>query len=303
MTIRPHLGTGWRFNKFNSSWSQPGGWADCDPRVKMSTIVAPNGQSYNMTYRITLDPYLVSRWIQNNGVNNYGLLIRARKSTGSSITLLSSVCSVMANRPALRISYSTTKPQPISSYPVNYTYLPKTIWVNGTGGSDYYGIGTAQYPFASPAKALFVVSPGDTIFLTTGVYAGGLTINVNNVTLQSAPNNWAVISSPLSDLISSGNVIIVRPGIHFGVIRNLEICGGYYYGIMLWSLWGSYGQYEDIMRAEASGDYLIEGVRIHDTGSSGIKMTMKVANVTIRDSEIYHAGNIYMLSFVCIIHY
>ena len=243
-----------------------------------------------MTYKITLDPFLVSRWLQNNGLNNNGLLIRARKSTGSSISLLSSICTVMANRPALRISYSTTTSQPISNYPVNYTYTPKTLWVNGTGGSDYYGIGTAQYPYASPTKALFVVAPGDAIFLTTGVYSGGLTINVNNVTLQSAPNNWAVISSPLSDPITSGNVIIVRPGIRFGVIRNLEICGGYYYGIMLWSLWGSYGQYQDILKAEASGDYLIEGVRIHDTGSSGIKMTMKVANVVIRDSEIYRAG-------------
>ena len=256
----------------------------------MSTKVTPNGQSYNMTYTITLDPYLVSRWLQNSGLYNYGLLIRARKTSGWSINVLSSICTVMANRPALRILYSTTKSQPIISYPVNYTYTPRIIWVNGSGGSDYYGIGTARYPYASPAKALFVVAPGDSIFLTNGIYAGGLTINVNNVTLQSAPNNWAVISSPLSDPITSNNVIIVRPGIRYGVIRNLEICGGYYYGIMLWSLWGSYGQYQDIMRAEASGNYLIEGVRIHDTGSSAIKMTMKVSNIIIRDSEIYHAG-------------
>ena len=37
-------------------------------------------------------------------------------------------------------------------------------------------------------------------------------------------------------------------------------------------------------------NWLLEGLRVHHTGSSGIKMTMMTRNVTIRNCEIYSAG-------------
>lgn len=44
--------------------------------------------------------------------------------------------------------------------------------------------------------------------------------------------------------------------------------------------------------ALASGPrhWLLEGLRIHDTGSSGVKLVMKSANNTFKDCEVYGTG-------------
>lgn len=66
--------------------------------------------------------------------------------------------------------------------------------------------------------------------------------------------------------------------------------GGFYYGVMFFTDW-QFGSLADApFKAVGINNWLFEGLRIHHTGSSGIKMTMATRNVTIRDCEVYSAG-------------
>lgn len=63
---------------------------------------------------------------------------------------------------------------------------------------------------------------------------------------------------------------------------------------MFWTEWGNYATVADNVNiAKAASNFLIENVRIHHTGSSCVKMVMKVRNVTFRNSEIHNCGERY----------
>lgn len=52
-----------------------------------------------------------------------------------------------------------------------------------------------------------------------------------NITLRSAPGgHWAVLAAPRNDPVNAGVVVDIRPTAHGGVLRDLEITGGFYYG-------------------------------------------------------------------------
>lgn len=109
---------------------------------------------------------------------------------------------------------------------------------------------------------------------------GSVSIDRPGITLQSAPGEWAVVASP-TNVPNRANVIQIRPGGNYGTIRDVEIVGGFQYGIMFWT-WQT-----------APSHWLIENVVVHDTGSSNIKLGPQyggVQNVTIRKSEFYNAG-------------
>lgn len=55
--------------------------------------------------------------------------------------------------------------------------------------------------------------------------AGAVSFSRSRVTMQSAPGHWAVLSSPINDPIGSVNVISIRFGSDYGVLRNLEVTG------------------------------------------------------------------------------
>ena len=49
-SLHRYLGTGWAFNQYNTvcanseHWTQPGGWADCDPRPAVITFSQVSGE-------------------------------------------------------------------------------------------------------------------------------------------------------------------------------------------------------------------------------------------------------------------
>ena len=287
--------TGWRYNRYDTSiqaptqWTKPGAWADCDPR-SLSTFTVPSASKYgNVTRTIPIDPSLVNEWIESNGATNYGVLVRVIGSGGA--TLMGHSTPRIDQRPALRVRLSTSPPPPITT-PTVFTDTPRVIWVDSSTGNDISGTGQAEYPYASARKGVFEAYPNDVIQFRSGVYDGGLSVERPFITIQSAPGHWAVIAAPLNDPISTVNVFTIRPEAHYGVIRNLEITGGYYYGIMFFSYWENYASKSDRIRlAAAPGDYLLENLRIHHTGSSCVKLTMKTSNVTIRNSELFKCGD------------
>ena len=60
---------------------------------------------------------------------------------------------------------------------------------------------------------------------------------------------------------------------------------------MFWSDWDNYPTVADnVAFADAASHCIVENVRVHDTGSSAIKMVMKVNNITFQNCEIFNAG-------------
>ena len=294
--LNRYRGTGWRFRELNSSgvsvpWTTPGGWADCDMRTFSMANIPSIG---NVVRSLTLDPGLVSQWVNGPDSQNYGLLLRA--SGSASFTVSSSGASTIYKRPALEIVYSLdpNPSNPPEVYPITYSNSARTIWVDFTAGSDLTGNGDSSYPVKSLQRALSDAMNGDTIYLLNGTYPGPITVTQSGLTIQSAPGHWASISSPLNDPVESNNVIEFRDTVQSGVLRNLDISGGYYYGIMFWTQWEDYpSEAENVYLAAAASNILVENVRFHHTGSSCVKMVMKVSNITFRNCEFSHCGERY----------
>ncbi|GLI68052.1 hypothetical protein VaNZ11_012347 [Volvox africanus] len=286
--------TGWRFSRWNGSvsipWTQPGAWADCSPDVNISFVLPVNGAYGYASQTIALDPAKVASWRANNGAANYGLLFRAVNGTVSFITGQWQGDNPALHRPALTVTYSTGRNQPSTKYPVRLTTIPRTWWVDPSG-SDDINSGHPDSPFRSPAKAVFEAWPGDYIYLRNGTHPGGFSITRPRITLRSAPGHWATISLPMADPQNAVNVITLRPGADYGVLSDLEITGGFFYGLMFFTTWENFGTMaERVAKGAAPSHWLVQNVRIHDTGSSGIKLTMKATNNTFANCEVYNTG-------------
>lgn len=162
------------------------------------------------------------------------------------------------------------------------------IFVANSG--DDWADGTADHPFQTIRRALDAAAPGDTITLRNGVYEGGITIDVNDLTIRSAPGEWAVIESPLTyqDDGHANSVLRYNYDVVGGRLENLEIVGGYYYGVMFWDWWDPTWE-AGTTHVGASG-ITLDGVKVHDTGVDAIKLTPGANDITIINSEIYASG-------------
>lgn len=162
------------------------------------------------------------------------------------------------------------------------------LYVANSG--DDWATGSVDAPFQTIRRALDAAQPGDTITLRNGVYEGGINIDVNNLTIRSMPGEWAVIESPLTYLEDgrSNSVIRYNFDITAGKLENLEITGGYYYGVMMWDWWDS--DFSAGSTHVGASGITLDGVKVHDTGVDAVKITPGADNITILNSEIYNAG-------------
>ena len=156
---------------------------------------------------------------------------------------------------------------------------------------DDWGTGAVGDPFKTVRRALDAAEAGDTITLRNGVYDGGFQIDIDNLTLRSMPGEWAVIESPLTQLTDGRQNSVIRYSfdVEGGRLENLEITGGYYYGVMFWNWWDFPSFGPESMHIGASG-VTLDGVKVHDTGVDGIKITPGANDITIINSEIYNTG-------------
>ncbi len=156
-------------------------------------------------------------------------------------------------------------------------------------GNDW-AAGDLDHPFLTIRRALDAAEAGDTITLRNGVYEGGVNVDIDNLTIRSKPGEWAVIESPLTMQTDghANSVIRYSFDVHGGKLENLEIAGGYYYGVMFWDWWDSDFQ-AGSTHIGASG-ITLDGVKIHDTGVDAVKITPGANDITIINSEIYNTG-------------
>ncbi len=166
---------------------------------------------------------------------------------------------------------------------------PPTEYFVATNGDDW-NTGNLQTPFKTIRRALDAAHPGDTITLRNGVYEGGIHIDIDNLTIRSMPGEWAVIESPIAELSDGRNNSVIRYDydVQGGKLENLEVTGGYWYGIMFWDWWDSNFE-TDSVHLGASG-ITLDGIKVHDTGVDAIKITPGADNITIINSEVYNTG-------------
>lgn len=155
---------------------------------------------------------------------------------------------------------------------------------------DDWGTGAVGDPFLTIRRALDAAQPGDTITLRNGVYEGGFQIDIDNLTLRSMPGEWAVIESPLTQFTDGRQNSVIRYSfdVEGGRLENVEIVGGYYYGVMFWDWWDS--DFNPGSTHVGASGVTLDGVKVHDTGVDGIKITPGANDITILNSEIYNTG-------------
>jgi hypothetical protein len=91
---------------------------------------------------------------------------------------------------------------------------------------------------------------------------GAVNVLQPRLTIQSAPGHWAVIASPVNDPVNAGVTVTLRPGADGGTLRNLEITGGFYYGIFFFTSWENYGSIEErVTLGSAPSHWTISNVR------------------------------------------
>ncbi len=166
-----------------------------------------------------------------------------------------------------------------------------TLYVS-TNGSDSTGDGSIEHPFRTIARALASAVAGDEIVLrgapalANNRYQESVRIELPNIILRSATEEHAVIECPVNDEDNYSSCVRLDVDSDGALLKNLEIIGGYYYGIKLETRW-DWGDPND--RTGAS-HILIEDVVIHDTGRDAVKITPGCDDVTLRRVEIYNTG-------------
>ncbi len=162
--------------------------------------------------------------------------------------------------------------------------LASTIYVSSSG-NDQTGTGKISSPFATISHALDVSNAGDTIQVRAGTYNEAVRIRNANITLKSYNNEHVIIHTPIDDenLDTTVTLDVDADG---STLDGLEITGGYYYGIMLFTRW-DWGDPND--RTGVS-HITIQNCNIHDTGRDCVKITPGCDYLTIANCEIYNSG-------------
>ncbi len=165
--------------------------------------------------------------------------------------------------------------------------LLATNWYVATTGNDN-NAGTLAAPLKTLEQAIENAAPGDQIFLRAGTYTSHeIRITKNNLSIRSYPGEWAIIACSVQLEDEASCIWYSEPTVTGGLLENLEITGGYYYGIKFETNW-DWG----LPQAEIRGvqDIIIRGCKIHDTGRDCIKITPACRNIQILSCEIYNSG-------------
>jgi len=152
-------------------------------------------------------------------------------------------------------------------------------------GSDSTGDGSLAAPYQTIQYALDQSGAGDTIVLRGGTYDEAIRIRNANITIQPYQGEHAHIHAPTDDE-ALDTAVLFDVDADGGTLEGLEISGGYYYGVMLFTRW-DWGDPED--RTGVS-HITIRNCTIHHTGRDCIKITPGCDYVTIDGCEIHHSG-------------
>ena len=158
-----------------------------------------------------------------------------------------------------------------------------------TSGNDSSGTGTLQNPYRTVKRAISAGRAGDTITLRAP--ANNRTYNECDVRLRQKMTLQTYAGEGKARIhcaITTPETVTIQidPAASGSRLSNLEISGGYYYGIMLQTNWYQGGPATDT----GATDVVLEDLLIHSTGRDGIKLTPKSNRATIRRVEIHTTG-------------
>ncbi len=161
---------------------------------------------------------------------------------------------------------------------------PRT-WYVALSGNDAAN-GTKEASLKTVQKAVDLAKQGDVVELRGGTHESReIRIRRSNLTIRSFPGEWAIIKAPtnVEDIASALWYRDAR--VKGGVLENLEIVGGYYYGIKLENNWEN----NEPTRMAVS-NLTIRACRIHDTGRDCIKIVPGCTDIQVLNCEIHHSG-------------
>jgi hypothetical protein len=146
------------------------------------------------------------------------------------------------------------------------------IYVSPSGNDSHPG--TITQPVLTPQRGVDLVAPGSTVFLRAGDYELSRPVQIykSDVTIRAYQTEKARVWGVTNDEPSLPNIIVADRAERLKIL-DLEIEGGYYYGVKI--DWGN--------------DTVVKGNRIHGTGRDGIK-TFNSDGLLIEGNEIYSTG-------------
>lgn len=161
------------------------------------------------------------------------------------------------------------------------------VWYVAPTGNDQHS-GSLSAPFKTIEHALDAANPGDEIRLRGGTYTSReLRITKSNLTIRSQPGEWAKIVCGVGIEDESSCIWYSEPEVTGGLLENLEIVGGYYYGIKFETNW-DWGLPANQTRGVRN--VTVRGCKIHDTGRDCIKITPACSGLQFIACEIYNSG-------------
>ncbi|WP_165967311.1 right-handed parallel beta-helix repeat-containing protein [Luteimonas aestuarii] len=153
-----------------------------------------------------------------------------------------------------------------------------------TNGNDSSGNGSSSNPYRTVKRAISAGTTGDTITIRAGTYNECDVRLRQRMTLRSPSGQRARIHC---DINTSNTVTVqIDPGASGSRLSNLEISGGFFYGVMLQTNWYQGGPASNT----GASDVVLEDLLVHGTGRDGIKITPKSNRAIIRRVEIHSTG-------------
>ncbi len=160
-------------------------------------------------------------------------------------------------------------------------------WYVATNGNDN-AVGSLAAPFKTIPKAIASASAGDIIELRGGTYSSNeIRVTKNDLTIRSYSGEWAIISAVMNDEDIASCIWYNEPDVTGGVLENLEITGGYYYGISFETNW-DWGV--PLNQRHGASNITIRNCKIHDTGRDCIKIKPFCNNIKVLNCTIYNSG-------------
>jgi len=161
-----------------------------------------------------------------------------------------------------------------------------TIYVSPSGNDN--NSGALAQPLKTIPEAIDRANPGDVIELRNGTYPSNeIRIPKSNLTIRSYPGEWAIIVAPLNIEDVASCIWYNDPDVTGGVLENLEIKGGYYYGVSFETNW-EWGLPANERRG--ASNITLRNCKIHDTGRDCIKIKPGCDGIQIISCELYNSG-------------
>ncbi|MEZ4904058.1 MAG: right-handed parallel beta-helix repeat-containing protein [Spirosomataceae bacterium] len=168
--------------------------------------------------------------------------------------------------------------------------LSGKVYVSPTGND--VNDGSEAKPFKTIQKAADEADPTKSIeiILRGGTYESKeIKFRTSNLILRSYPGEWAIIKA-VTNIEDITNCLWFRePGTENIVLQDLEIVGGYYYGIKFESDWDD-DRKVPFDKKKGISKVKILNCKIHDTGRDCIKIAPGCKDIEISNCEIYRSG-------------